>query len=294
MIHDPAIKITNKGKGETIPIIIPDTDGINDSTEMHALDDNNCELEGDLIVDPLLKYLRTPNGHDALESLHESTYFNVDEAIEALQNQGYYHIPSVLTHEECSEALGQIWNFVEDVSGGCVSRRDPSSWYPKSEAYLVDKDSKNDTGVELNDENRVDKVREISNGIICHDPSKHSDLDPWPHTGNCSLSDMFQSLGAGYVLGVVCQHVAERIYEPLFSTRELLCSKEGFTFCRPLTVDLDSEDGKCNIKDMYNKHVGRMKAAGRMLSNEYYQECPELDEKTFIKNAQDGYQKEFA
>lgn len=51
---------------------------------------------------------------------------------------------------------------------------------------------------------------------------------------------------------------------------------------------------KCNIKDMYNKHVGRMKAAGRMLSNEYYQECPEIDEKTFIKNAQNGYQKEFA
>jgi len=51
---------------------------------------------------------------------------------------------------------------------------------------------------------------------------------------------------------------------------------------------------KCNLKDMYNKHVGRMKAAGRMLSNQHYQECPEIDEKTFIKNAQDGFHKEFA
>ena len=50
---------------------------------------------------------------------------------------------------------------------------------------------------------------------------------------------------------------------------------------------------KCNLKDNYNKHVGRMKAAGRMLSNKYYQECPEIEEKTFIQNAQDGYKKEF-
>jgi len=53
---------------------------------------------------------------------------------------------------------------------------------------------------------------------------------------------MFQSLGAGYVLGDVRQHLAERIFEPLFGTRELLCSKEGFTFCRPLIVDLQGSD----------------------------------------------------
>lgn len=51
---------------------------------------------------------------------------------------------------------------------------------------------------------------------------------------------------------------------------------------------------KCNIKDTYNKHVGRAKSAGRMLSAAWYQECPEMDEKEFIQQAQEGYHKELA
>lgn len=50
---------------------------------------------------------------------------------------------------------------------------------------------------------------------------------------------------------------------------------------------------KCNNKDTYNKHVGRMKAAGRMLSAQYYQDSPEIEEKTFIQQTQEGYQKNF-
>jgi hypothetical protein len=69
-----------------------------------------------------------------------------------------------------------------------------------------------------------------------NDPSSWypgKDGDPWPHTGYKSFSDMFQSYGAGWVLGNVRQALAERVFEPLYQTRELHCSKEGFTFHRP-------------------------------------------------------------
>jgi hypothetical protein len=44
---------------------------------------------------------------------------------------------------------------------------------------------------------------------------------------------------------------------------------------------------------MYNKKVGRMKAAGRLLSSDWYQEVPEIAEQTFIQQAHDGYQQKF-
>lgn len=50
---------------------------------------------------------------------------------------------------------------------------------------------------------------------------------------------------------------------------------------------------KCHNKDNYNKQIGRMKASGRLLSAQFYTEMPEIDEQTFINDAQHGYQKEF-
>ena len=50
---------------------------------------------------------------------------------------------------------------------------------------------------------------------------------------------------------------------------------------------------KCNSKDVYNKFIGRTKAAGRLLSDSYYQDCPELDEHAFIQQTHDGYHKAF-
>lgn len=58
-----------------------------------------------------------------------------------------------------------------------------------------------------------------------------------PRTGYSSFPDLFQSLGAGYVHGKVRELLAERVFEPLYQTRQLLCSKEGFTFHRPMIVD---------------------------------------------------------
>mmetsp|Transcript_3956 Transcript_3956/g.8917 ORF Transcript_3956/g.8917 Transcript_3956/m.8917 type:complete len:1089 (-) Transcript_3956:770-4036(-) len=218
-------------------------------TESHVLDNlNYSDTEGDsLIVDPLLKYLNPQREHEQ----QKRPYFNVDEAIEALKTQGYYHIPSVLTHDECKEALGHLWHFVEDVSGGCVQRKDPLSWYPQNEVCIKDKDS--NVGTRLSKLSVKDGEKydgDLTKPLICTDPNEHDDLDPWPHTG-CRLSpDMFQSLGAGYVLGDVRQRLAERIFEPLFGTRELLSSKEGFTFSRPLIVDLEENERQQQQQDV--------------------------------------------
>jgi len=137
--------------------------------------------EDNVFSDPLLDYIpeTSPLAH----------------VREALISDGYCVVKSVLSHAECHEAIESIWNFVEDSSGGYVSRCDPTSWYPV-------------------DDNE----------------------DPWPHTGYKSFSDMFQSNGAGWVNGPVREKLAERVFEPLYQTRELHCSKEGFTFHRP-TID---------------------------------------------------------
>ena len=200
---------------------------------------NIVEEEGgdDLIVDPLLKYLPLSCHCGAGDYLQQPTtshhYFDVEEAIEALKTKGYYHIPAVLTHAECDEALNNIWDFIEDVSGGCVQRNDPLSWYPQHEVCIG--------GKKLQDTDES-----VDSPIISTNPKEHDDLDPWPHTGYASFPDLFQSLGSGYVLGEVRAILAERVFEPLYGTRELVCSKEGFTFCRPLVVDLENKKNDRN------------------------------------------------
>ena len=181
---------------------------------------NSAGANEDLIIDPLLQYLNIQ--HASKVNLH----FNLNDAIQALQTQGYYHIPSVLTSRECEEALHQLWEFVQDVSGGFVDKNDPTSWYCSGDLITHNGDSNN------------------SNNGNTRTKNNNNDLDPWPHSGHsgsitstCS-SDMFQSLGAGQVLGNVREQLARRIFEPLFGTNELICSKEGFVFHRPLIVDL--------------------------------------------------------
>ena len=93
-----------------------------------------------------------------------------------------------------------MWEFVEAVSPG-VDRHKPDTWYP---APAADATADGDAAV-----------------------------DPWPHSGWKSFSDMFQTHHAGWVFGELREKLAERIFEPLYATRELHCSKEGFTFHRP-------------------------------------------------------------
>jgi hypothetical protein len=79
-----------------------------------------------------------------------------------------------------------------------------------------------------------DFVEDTSSGTVSRsDPwtwDPRDDHDPWPHTGCKTFSDMFQSNGAGWVLGSVRELLAERVFEPLYQTRERHSSKEGFPF----------------------------------------------------------------
>ena len=207
--------------------------------------------DNDLIVDPLTKYLpaSTAGQRRQRQRCRPPLLFDVDDAIEDLRTRGYHVVPAALTREECDEAMGLMWDFVEDVSGGCVGRGDPMSWYPPREIRIVTKGGEAasfadaSSGEDDGAAGDVDRDRSIDSATDLIVGEWRRDLDPWPHTGYQSFPDMFQSLGAGYLLGRVRHLLAERIFEPLYGTRELLCSKEGFTFCRPLIVDLD-EDGR--------------------------------------------------
>jgi len=150
--------------------------------------------------DPLIPYLqKTSNLPSHLSHIpHE------------IATKGYAIVPSLLTKEECQDALDSLWEFVTDVSGGMVRRDDFQTWYPPKELMVEnecdgDKNTYDDTDQE----------------------------DPWPHTGYASFPDMFQSLGAGFVLGATRELIGKRLFEPLFGMKELHASKEGFTFARP-------------------------------------------------------------
>ena len=110
-----------------------------------------------------------------------------------LIEQGYCVLPGVLSRAECEEELDRLWAHVHHLSRGAVRRDDEATWYP----------------------------------------AEPGAPDPWPHTCWRSFSDMFQSHGAGFVFSALREKLADRVFEPLFGTRELHSSKEGFTFQRP-------------------------------------------------------------
>ena len=112
----------------------------------------------------------------------------------ALISQGYVVLKGIVSSNECKALLGKMWDYVEATSYGQISRQNLSSCYPPND-----------------------------------DPA----ADPWPASGWKSFPDMFQSADSGYVLGDLRLMLAERVFEPLFGTRELHTSKEGFTFHRP-------------------------------------------------------------
>jgi hypothetical protein len=65
-------------------------------------------------------------------------------------------------------------------------------------------------------------------------------VDPWPHSGFDPLPDMCQSFQAGWLFSDLREKLADRVFAPLYGTRELHSSKEGFTFHRP-TADVEAE-----------------------------------------------------
>jgi len=58
--------------------------------------------------------------------------------------------------------------------------------------------------------------------------------DPWPH----AQRDMMQLHQAGWLFSGLREQFAERVFEPLYGTRELHVSKDGFTFQRPTDGEL--------------------------------------------------------
>jgi hypothetical protein len=147
---------------------------------------------------------------------------------DALVTDGFAVIPGVLSSEECDHAITLLWDFVEDVTSGRVSRTDPATWYPPSVGKGREGDVNGSHG--MGDDN-ADHGGDVDDRVGDDDDD---DDDPWPHTGYRSFPDMFQSLGAGYVLTDVKEWVSDRVFAPhVFGTRELHCSHEGFTFARP-------------------------------------------------------------
>lgn len=81
-------------------------------------------------------------------------------------------------------------------------------------------------------------VETVSKGVRRRNPSswqRRSGADPWP----CAQRDMMQLYQAGWVFSEARERMAERVFEPLFGTRDLHCSKDGFTLQRPTVRDLD-------------------------------------------------------
>jgi hypothetical protein len=139
----------------------------------------------------------------------------------ALLTEGFVRLPSVLSPEECDEALDKMWDFVNIVSGDVVSRKNPETWY--------------------------------DNG---------SGVDPWPYTTRwSSFQDMFQTHHAGFLLPNIRVLLAERVFEPLiFGTRQLHCSKEGFTFLRPAMCPK-------GLVDSRRRKVGGIFVCGKLQSH---------------------------
>jgi len=165
--------------------------------------------------DPLLPYIRK-----AMEDPSNTLPQPLSQVFYDVMTKGYSIIPSVLSLSECKESLELMWDFVEDVSGGIIHQNDcdPRHWYPRSQLVNFNIPAPSSDHSTTSDD--------------CIDTQ-----DPWPHTGYASFPDMFQSLGAGFLLGHVRCLLAERLFEPLFGgLRELHCSKEGFTFARPSIV----------------------------------------------------------
>ena len=76
-------------------------------------------------------------------------------------------------------------------------------------------------------------------------PSTPHDPDPWPHSGWKFLPDMCQSYQSGWLFSELREKLADRVFEPLYGTRELHSSKEGFTFHRPTAPP--TGEGSCEL-----------------------------------------------
>lgn len=85
-------------------------------------------------------------------------------------------------------------------------------------------------------------VQRVAPGINRDDPrswaATDGGVDPWP----CKQRDMFQLHGAGWLFVELRELIIKRVFEPLFGTHKLHCSKDGFTFQRPTHAQVSRRD----------------------------------------------------
>lgn len=75
----------------------------------------------------------------------------------------------------------------------------------------------------------VEKVNPAVNRNESSSWASQGKVDPWPH----NMRDMFQFHQAGWLFGDLREVLAKRVFEPLYGTKELHSSKDGFCFQRP-------------------------------------------------------------
>ena len=117
--------------------------GVNDNDVWSILASLDGDDDDNSLVDPLLNYIP---GDD----------------YSSLKTKGYHVIPSVLTNDECNEALHKLWDFFEDVSGGCIDRDVPTSWYPPPQHQISSTDNDGE-------EEREDEVGDDGNLVVSAD-----------------------------------------------------------------------------------------------------------------------------
>lgn len=206
--------------------------------------------ENKVVKDPLLPFLQ-----------------NADKLPKHLQHipndiltKGYAIVPSLITKEECQHAIDLMWDFVQDTSGNMVQKDDPRSWYPKNSLHPIS----------------IQKEDGNNNNTTTSSIHNHNGKDPWPHTGYNSFPDMFQSLGAGYLLGPIRQIMADRVFEPLFGRKELHASKEGFTFARPTQISIQNQTCKWDR----SAQMTNVRVCGKTQDNsigEHYDQAHEMN-----------------
>ena len=112
-------------------------------------------------------------------------------------------VSSVLTMEECDDAIDSIWLFLNYTTYGRIHPHDPNTWSHLS---------------------RYKKAHHSSDKIDALPANSHTDDYLW------------NTNGAGYLLSIVHDILADRVFRKIFDTSQLHTSKEGFYF-RPISTN---------------------------------------------------------
>mmetsp|Transcript_33489 Transcript_33489/g.59036 ORF Transcript_33489/g.59036 Transcript_33489/m.59036 type:complete len:522 (-) Transcript_33489:245-1810(-) len=102
----------------------------------------------------------------------------------------------------------------------------------ESDGYVVLPGILTESEVEVEYSRMWQWVETVSPGVRRRSPKSWK---MWP----CSQRDMMQLHQAGWVFNELRELLAERVFEKLYGTRELHCSKDGFTLQRPTSQELN-------------------------------------------------------